>query len=124
MKKYTAWMLLVIATLLVVVSALLVYLMWGESSDDSPATPTTNSTQTESRSFTSAKGVKIELDKWPRDNFVSSPLVITGKVPGSWAAEGSFPIDVVFEGDISLPGTTATLKGDWMTEAMVPLPLR
>lgn len=123
MKKYTTWMLLLIAILLVTIGGLLAYLIWGRS-DDTPSqtvsSDTASSHSVENRSFTSAKGVKIEIDNWPKSGVISSPLTITGKVPGSWAYEGSFPIDVVYEGDIGLPGTTAKLQGDWMTDAMVP----
>lgn len=71
------------------------------------------------RQYKSAKGVTIEIDDWAEGRQISSPLTITGKVPGSWSHEGSFPIDLVYEGDIGLPGTTAELGGDWMTDELV-----
>ncbi len=72
------------------------------------------------QTYKSAKGVTITIDNWADNRLVSSPLTITGAVPGSWSFEGSFPIDLLFEGDIGLPGATAQLKGDWMTDEMVP----
>lgn len=72
------------------------------------------------QTYKSAKGVTITIDNWADNRLASSPLTITGAVPGSWSFEGSFPIDLLFEGDIGLPGATAQLKGDWMTDEMVP----
>lgn len=72
------------------------------------------------REYKSAKGVTIEIDDWAEGRLVSSPLTITGQVPGSWSYEGSFPINMIYEGDIGLPGATAELDGDWMTDELVP----
>lgn len=72
------------------------------------------------RKYKSAKGVTIEINDWTEGRHVSSPLEMSGKVPGSWSHEGSFPIDIIYEGDIGLPGATAEIDGDWMTDQLVP----
>lgn len=72
------------------------------------------------RNYQSADGVAIAIDNWADDRQVTSPLTITGQVPGSWSFEGSFPVEIVYQKDISLPGAIAEIQGDWMTDEMVP----
>ncbi len=123
MKRTTRWSIALLV--LIVVGTGVAYLLWSQPDDaaDQMTVPSNQQTATSEpgpQTFTSAKGITITLDNWPKDGVVASPLTITGKVPGNWSSEGEFPIDVVHEGDIGLPGTTAHLEGDWMTEAMVP----
>lgn len=80
----------------------------------SPAPTTAN------RNFNSVKGESIQINDWPSDNTITNPYTITGKVPGSWSNEGTFVIEGIYEGDIGIPGGTATLQGDWKTTGMVP----
>lgn len=72
------------------------------------------------REYQSAKGVTVFINNWAYNREVTSPLTITGQVPGSWSHEGVFTIDLSFEGDVGLPGATARLQGDWMTDELVP----
>lgn len=72
------------------------------------------------REYQSAKGVTVFINNWAYNREVTSPLTITGQVPGSWSHEGVFPISIVYQDDIGLPGTTAELQGDWMTDELVP----
>lgn len=72
------------------------------------------------RNYQSANGVAISIDNWADDRQVTSPLTITGLVPGSWSHEGSFPVEIIYQNDIGLSGTVAELDGDWMTDEMVP----
>lgn len=70
--------------------------------------------------FTSPKGVLITLDDLPSGASLSSPVTITGEVPGSWSFEASFPVVLVdWDGRIIAEGP-AQLTGDWMTEELVP----
>lgn len=76
------------------------------------------------REYKSVKGLTIEIDNWADNREVSSPLTISGKVPGNWSFEGSFAVDLLHEGDIGITGATARIKGDWMTEKLVPFTAR
>ena len=71
--------------------------------------------------LTSAKGVEVRLDNISSGLTVSSPLTVTGEVPGSWSHEGAFTITLSYGDDDSvLVESSASLDGDWMTEEMVP----
>ena len=123
MQRKTLWIPLLSLLVLGALIALVYILI--QRPDDTPTDINTNptpavETEPSTKEYKSAKGVTIEIDDWTENREVSSPLVITGRVPGSWSFEGQFPIELVYEGDIGLPGTTATLNGDWMTDALVP----
>lgn len=127
MHTSTRWIVAIGILIIVGALAVMAYVAWWQPKDstqDGSNKPDSSQAETPSqagaRTFTSVKGVTIELDNWPKDNVLTSPLTITGKVPGSWSFEGTFPIGVLYEGDIGLPGATATLQGDWMTTEMVP----
>lgn len=103
------------------------YRTWWQPKETTSATNPAESTPKQKESatasthtFTSAKGAKIELDNWSKDGMITTPFVLTGRVPGNWSFEGTFPIDIIYEGDIGLPGTTAKLESDWMTSELVP----
>jgi len=81
--------------------------------DVDTAVPTT-------RSFTSTRGVTIEIDNWTDDIQLASPVTITGKVPGSWTFEASFPVALKDGAGNTLAQAPASLKGDWMTDNLVP----
>jgi hypothetical protein len=70
--------------------------------------------------FTSKEGTIITLEDIEAQSKVQSPLTITGKVPGSWSFEGSFPVQVTTGGETVLVQTSAQLDGEWMTEELVP----
>lgn len=74
----------------------------------------------QTRQYESVRGTTITIDDWADGRMVDGNLTITGMVPGSWSFEGSFPVAVVMQGDIGLPGGTAQLSGDWMTTEQVP----
>jgi hypothetical protein len=70
--------------------------------------------------FTSTKGTIIILDDIEAQSRVQSPLTVTGKVPGNWSFEASFPVQVTSKNGAVLVQTAAQLEGDWMTEELVP----
>lgn len=70
--------------------------------------------------FTSPKGVKILIDNWREDMVVSSPLTITGEVPGNWSFEASFPAVLTDSNDMVIAQEAAQLDGEWMTTNNVP----
>jgi hypothetical protein len=78
-----------------------------------PAPPTSTG------EFTSEGGIPITLDEWTEQP-VTSPLTISGEVPGNWSAEASFPVQVTDSDGTALAEAGAQLQGDWMTDEMVP----
>lgn len=70
--------------------------------------------------YTSEGGVLIEVNDFQPGEVIDSPLVVTGKVPGSWSFEASFPVVLVdWDGRI-IAQQAAQLTSDWMTEELVP----
>ena len=85
-----------------------------------PSTSSDNSAQTAVREFTSPKGVTVRLHNWAERQTITSPLTITGEIPGSWSFEASFPVVLQDPTNKIIAQTTATLKGNWQTNDYVP----
>ncbi len=69
--------------------------------------------------LTSAGGETIVVDSPEAGDTITSPLTVTGQIPGSWSFEGSFPIVLkTHNGDVVARGT-GKLQDDWMTEELV-----
>jgi len=81
--------------------------------DVGTAVPTT-------RTFTSIKGVVIQLNSWTDDIQLTSPVTLTGQVPGSWSFEASFPVVLKDGAGNTVAQAPASLQGDWMTDDLVP----
>ncbi len=69
--------------------------------------------------YTSQGGIAIQLDDWIDQKVITSPATITGKVPGNWSFEASFPIELQTSEGHSLVKAPATLTGNWMTTDLV-----
>lgn len=87
--------------------------------DSPPETPPPTSTPTPTGEFTSEGGIPIVLDEWTEAP-ISSPLTVSGEVPGSWSFEASFPVRLTDADGTVLAEAVAQIEGDWMTEEMVP----
>lgn len=74
----------------------------------------------ENNRYTSEKGITVEVDSPLANSKVSSPLPVTGRVPGSWSFEASFPVEIVDTRGETIAEGPAQLLGDWMTEDLVP----
>lgn len=72
------------------------------------------------RSYTSLKGVKIELNDWSNTKQATSPLTVTGRVPGSWSFEANFGVKLMDNAGTIIAQAPASLQGEWMTDDMVP----
>ena len=73
-----------------------------------------------STTYTSEKGVTVEVSTPERDSEVSSPLNVAGKVPGSWSHEANFAIRLLDKNGQIIAEEPVTLQGDWMTDDLVP----
>ena len=82
-------------------------------------TPTTEQAL-KTRTYTSEKGIAVELNEWSDSQLITSPLTLTGRVPGNWSFEASFPVELTTSDGAVLHATAATLTEDWMTTALVP----
>lgn len=78
-----------------------------------PAPPTSTG------EFTSEGGIPITVDEWTEQP-VTSPLTLSGEVPGTWSFEASFPVQLLDAEGRVLGDAAAQLNGDWMTDEMVP----
>ncbi|MBI5369746.1 hypothetical protein HZA85_00940 [Candidatus Uhrbacteria bacterium] len=70
--------------------------------------------------FVSDKGATVTLDFPQEADLISSPLVVSGSVSGTWFFEASFPVELTdWDGNIIAQGQ-AQAQGDWMTSQDVP----
>lgn len=79
-----------------------------------------NSQSLTTRHYQSSGGVEIEINNWADNIKVASPLEITGKVPGNWSFEATFPVVLESSSGEQITKGVAQLQGDWMTEQSVP----
>lgn len=84
-----------------------------------PVTPTL-STNIETTSYVSRKGVVLRFDRPLDDTLLTNPMTITGEVPGNWSFEASFPVELLDASGAVIARQPATLQGDWMTTSYVP----
>lgn len=135
MKRAPTWVAVVLALIIIALLFGIAYLAWWKpAANTNPAntsSATINTTQNTAkpqpqdqtpaiRSYTSQKGVSIQLDNWTDNHKVASPLTITGKVPGSWSFEATFPIELTTGDGRVIAKSAASLTGDWMTTDLVP----
>lgn len=85
-------------------------------------TPSTSnsSKQTTSTSYKSEKGVTVTVTAPTSGAKVTSPLTVTGSVPGSWSFEAQFAVRLIDAQGNLLADSPAKLQGDWMTDKLVP----
>lgn len=69
--------------------------------------------------FTSDGGVAMEINDFQEGETISSPLTITGRVPGNWSFEADFPVSLIDDDGNVLVETYGALQGDWMTTELV-----
>lgn len=72
--------------------------------------------------LTSVKGEVIKVSQLQSGATITSPLSITGEVPGNWSHEAVFTISLAYGGEdlITIGETSATVEGDWMTDSLRP----
>lgn len=75
---------------------------------------------TDANEYHSPKGVLMRVDTPKANSSINSPVNISGTVPGSWAFEANFPIEIQDSARQVISEGYATLSGDWMTTEQVP----
>lgn len=80
----------------------------------------TDAQPAQSNEYRSPKGILIYVDSPKKNSTITSPVDISGKTPGSWSFEATFPIDVLDASRRVVGQGYATLEGEWMTEEQVP----
>lgn len=70
--------------------------------------------------YTSQKGVDIEVYVPRKNASVTSPVTVIGQVPGSWAFEADFPLELQDGNGNTVTETPAQVHGEWRTEELVP----
>lgn len=84
------------------------------------ASSNSDNQQPAATTYTSEKGVKVILTSPAADTKVTSPLAVTGSVPGSWSFEAQFSVRLIDAQGNLLDEAPAKLQGDWMTDSLVP----
>jgi len=69
--------------------------------------------------FRSTKGTIIYIDSLQKNKVISSPLTLTGRIPGNWSFEANFPATLVNWNGVIIDQKTAQIQGDWMTNDYV-----
>lgn len=69
--------------------------------------------------YTSKHGDSVTVNAPKAGDRVTSPLTVSGVVPGPWSFEASFPVEIVDAEHKKVAEGYATVKGDWMTEKPV-----
>jgi len=70
--------------------------------------------------YISEGGVPITINEPLTSTSLTSPLTISGEVPGTWSFEGDFPIELRNVDGELVTSAPAMIQGDWMTEDYVP----
>lgn len=73
-----------------------------------------------SNEYRSPKDVLIYVNSPKANSTITSPVNISGTVPGNWSFEATFPIDILNSSRQVIGQGYATLEGEWMTEEQVP----
>lgn len=70
--------------------------------------------------YESEGGVQLSLDSPSDLSNLSSPVTVSGEVPGTWAFEGDFPVELRNQDGQTIASAPGTLEGDWMSQEHVP----
>ena len=80
---------------------------WYLQSKEAPTQVTTE--------YTSKHGDSVTINTPKAGDRISSPLTVSGVVPGPWSFEANFPVEIVDADHKKVAEGYATVKGDWMT---------
>lgn len=112
---------IIVIALTVVTLGAVGYMWYTNQSNQEPDTNQQSSTSKEAAvsEYTSEKKTELVVTSPQKNSIISSPLTVTGKVPGSWSFEANFPLELIDENGIVVASGNATLDGDWMTDELV-----
>jgi hypothetical protein len=65
--------------------------------------------------YTSKHGDTVTVNAPKAGDRISSPLTVSGVVPGPWSFEANFPVEIVDADRKEVAESYATVEGDWMT---------
>ena len=65
--------------------------------------------------YTSKHGDTVTVNAPKAGDRITSPLTVSGVVPGPWSFEANFPVEIVDADHNKVAEGYATVKGDWMT---------
>jgi hypothetical protein len=68
-----------------------------------------------STEYTSKHGDTVTVNAPKAGDRITSPLTVSGVVPGPWSFEANFPVEIVDADHKKVAEGYATVKGDWMT---------
>ena len=109
-----------ILLLIVALAAAVAYLYLRGDGDSSKGVPTSAATTSTSTKFESKHGDEITVNTPRSGDAISSPVKVTGIVPGSWSFEADFQLSVTDADHKTLGKGFGTVSGDWMTEKPLP----
>jgi hypothetical protein len=66
----------------------------------------------------------LVFDTFTSEAIVTNPLILTGKAPGTWYFEASFPVRIEDTAGNILGQGSAEATEDWMTAKLVPFKLK
>lgn len=114
MRSKSAWMSLLVLTIVVAVLAAILIALPAPLSNGNPTpSPPTGETQP----FTSEN---VNIDSPLPGATVGRSFAVTGAARGPWYFEASFPVQVRGPNDEILASTYAQAQGEWMTTEFVP----
>ena len=92
------------------------------TSPQSPTTtpPVATPTPSQEPAMTPPLSAKVVVDQPKENASVSSSFTVSGKAPGNWFFEASFPIQIRDENNNVIGRSFATAQGEWMTTELVP----
>jgi len=68
-----------------------------------------------STEYTSKHGDSVTINAPKAGDRITSPLTVSGVVPGPWSFEANFPVEIVDADHKKVAEGYATVEGDWMT---------
>ncbi len=110
-------------TVIILLFIVIVGLTYALVSMPAPTTNTSTSTPPVATTTTSIKSplaARIVVTSPTPGSTVSKTFTVSGKAPGPWYFEASFPIKVVDPSNNFIGQGVAQAQSDWMTEADVP----
>jgi hypothetical protein len=124
MKNGTWWVLIVVLLIIIAGMAWMLFVTPAPTDTGTTSTSTTTGTNTETNGGTNGSTTnpnlaalhdRVVVDAPKSGQTVFQSFTVTGKAPGGWYFEASFPIKVVDSQGNTIAQGPATALSDWMT---------